>query len=215
MRYALAILMLAGFNALAAPTTRPSNSATKPATKPAAKPKQRFTLMNGAIRFMVPMDWTESDRTDDEKNAKYNSPDGNASILVGITPQEFPIPQNNARFLMQMKAQLLAAIKQNLEANHMEALFGPKSETDDRFLLRIHEKIKSGHDTLDQVHLYRAAGLDLLMVTTVVKSENKDEIKAFHTMGEDLCLSMVLGAADKKGTVNEKPPKSPTEPERK
>src|SRR5438045_3939972 len=135
-----------------------------------------------------------ANRADDEKNAQYNSPDGTATIMVGVTPQEFPIPQQNEKFLMQMKKSLLDNIKQHLENNHIEVLYGPKSETDDRFLLRIHERIKVGDDTLDQVHLYRGAGLDLLMVTTIVKTENKDEIKAFQTSGEDLCLSIVLGA---------------------
>jgi hypothetical protein len=214
MRYAVAILILTGLGAFAAPTTRPAFPATKPASKPAAKPKQKFTLMKGAVRFMVPADWTETNRTDDERNAQYNSPDGNATIMLGITPEEFPIPKDNARFLSQMKASLLASIKQHLQSNHLEILYGPKSETDDRFLLRIHERIKSGDDTLDQVHLYRAAGLDLLMVTTIVKTENKDEIRAFQTSGEDLCLSIVLGAADKKGTRNEKPAPA-MEPERK
>ncbi len=119
---------------------------------------------------------------------------------------------------MQMKKSLLDNIKQHLENNHIEVLYGPKSETDDRFLLRIHERIKVGDDTLDQVHLYRGAGLDLLMVTTIVKSENKQEIQTLQTAGEDLCLSIVLGAADKKGTTNAKPKKpseSVTEQERK
>src|SRR4051794_38857515 len=98
MRYAFFIVMLASFSAFAGPATRPGTLATKPASKPTAKPKKKFTLMNGAVRFMVPAEWTESNRTDDEKNAQYGSPDGIATIMVGVTPQDFPIPQHNEKF---------------------------------------------------------------------------------------------------------------------
>jgi hypothetical protein len=89
-------------------------------------------------------------------------------------------------------------MKKQFEERKVKMLYGPRSETDDRFLLRIRDREKEKDETLDQVHLYRAAGLDLLMVTTVVQTDKPEEATAFHTTGEDTCLSMVLGTADKK-----------------
>jgi hypothetical protein len=121
-----------------------------------------------------------------------------ATMYVGVLPQEFPIPQRNEGFQLKVKKLLMDSLTQHYVESNVEVLYGPKSETDDRFYIRLHDTIKSEDEKLDQVHLYRAAGLDMLMVTTVVKSDKRDVVRPYHTVGEDTCLSMVLGYADKK-----------------
>jgi hypothetical protein len=182
----------------------PPSPATKPATRPAASrpapppPKQKFSLMNGAIKFTVPEGWTESNRSDDGKNAQYHSPDDKAVMFVGIQSEQYPVPAHSESFKEMMKNQIITAMKKHQEETNVQALYGPKSETDDRFLLRIHDTIKEGHEVMDQIHLYRAGGLNLLMVTSVVKTDDKEEAKPYHKVGEETCLSMVVGPADKK-----------------
>jgi len=186
----------------APPATQPATRPVRPttaraaATKPAAK--QRFALVNGAVKFMVPADWTEKERSSDDMTVTFSSPDGLATLYVHVKPQEYPIPQNNERFREMMKNNIIAAMKKQEEASHVTALYGPKSETDDRFLLRIHDTIREGHVIFDEVHLYRGAGLNLLTVMTAVKSDDKDVAKPYHKVGEETCLSIVQGAADRK-----------------
>ena len=174
--------------------------ASQPSTTQTAKsaPKQKFTLMNGAVRFLVPSAWTEQDRSDDGRKAIYRSPDEKATIYVNVLPQDYPIPQRNEGFREKMKASILTAMKKTFAEKKMQMLYGPQSETDDRFLLRIHDREKTDEGILDEVHLYRAAGLDLLSVTTVVHAETADEAKPYHVVGEDTCLGIVLGPAEKK-----------------
>jgi hypothetical protein len=182
----------------------PPSPATKPATRPAASrpapppPKQKFSLMNGAIRYTLPEGWTESSRGDDGKTAQYTSPDEKAVLFVGVQQEQYPVPAHNEAFKENMKNQILNSMKKYQAEKNVEALYGPKSETDDRFLLRIHDTIKEGHEVMDQIHLYRAGGLNILMVTSVVKTDDKDEAKPYHKVGEETCLSMVVGPADKK-----------------
>ena len=201
MRRIIAILMLASVGAFAdQPASPPSiKPGSTPATKAAkAPPKQKFSLMNGAVKFLVPDGWTESDRSDDEKNAHYHSPDQTATIFVGVVPQEYPLPQHNDAFREKMKTSIITAMATSFKDRGLEVLYGPKSETDDRFFIRLHDRVKEGDATLDEVHLYRAAGLDLLMVTTVVKTDSPDVAKPFHTIGEDTSLGMIVGRAEKK-----------------
>ena len=193
MRLLLATLLFSlTCTALAAPP------ATKPATKPAAAPKQRFSLMNGAVKFMVPAGWAESQKADDGKSAQYSSPDGVSTISIVVIPQEYPVPLKNDNLKEQMKTFVINGLRRPSSRSAIRRFStaqGPKPMT---AFICIHARIKDGDETLDQLHLYRAAGLDLLMFTMVVKTDNKDEAAIAHTAGEDIALSTVLGVADKK-----------------
>ena len=205
MRLAISILIctVTAIVALAAPpATSPTTKPVRPSTTRAAatKPvaKQRYALVNGAVKFMVPGDWKEKERGGDDMTVTFSSPDDRATLYVHVKPQEYPIPSDNARFREMMKNNIIAAMKQHEESTHVTALYGPKSETDDRFLLRIHDTIREGHVTFDEIHLYRGAGLNLLTVMTAVKTDDKDIAKPYHKVGEDTCLSIVQGPADRK-----------------
>jgi hypothetical protein len=197
----LASAMAGAFALAATPTTSPTTapirpSTTQAATKPA--PKQRYGLLNGAVKFMLPGDWKEQERAADDKTVKFGSPDGRATLTVHVTPQEYALPQHDERFREMMKNNLIAAMKKQEEATHVTATYGPKSETDDRFLARIHDTIREGHVSFDEIHLYRGAGPNLLSVETAVKTDDRDIAKPYHKVGEDTCLSIVLGQADRK-----------------
>jgi hypothetical protein len=194
MLVALAVMMAGP--ALAAP---PATSPVKPSTRQSKEPpKQRVSLMNGAVKFMVPEDWTEAERTEDGKNVTYQSPDGLCKMMIGVNPQQYAVPLHNDALREQLKGSIINGMKKYFQDNGVEVLYGPRSETDDRFYIRIHDTVKEGDEVMDEIHLYRPAGLDVLMVTTAVRKEKKDEAKPYHTVGEDTCLSMVLGPADKK-----------------
>ena len=132
------------------------------------------------------------------RQLRFHSPDGDSTLIVTIIPQEYPIPEKNQAFKSQMRDAILKAMREALQQRGVEILYGPKSETDDRFLLRIHERIKDGDATLDDVNLYRATGLVLVNVCTTTKADKPADIKDTHTVGEETCLSVVLGPADKK-----------------
>src|SRR5437868_2888202 len=80
--------------------SRPSTTRAA-ATKPVAK--QRYALVNGAVKFMVPGDWKEKERGGDDMTVTFSSPDDRATLYVHVKPQEYPIPSDNARFREMMK----------------------------------------------------------------------------------------------------------------
>jgi hypothetical protein len=172
--------------------------ATKPTSRPVAAPKQRCTMMNGSVMFTVPADFKEAGRSDDEKQAVYESPDGQCRIQLIVSPQEMGFPTHNDRAIDKLKTVILNGIREQLKAQNCELLYGPRSETDDRFLLRIHVRYKHEGEVLDDVHTYRAAGIDIILVLTQVKGENNKDLKHWDAIGEDVCLSLQVGPAVKK-----------------
>jgi hypothetical protein len=154
--------------------------------------------MHGAVRFMIPGGYTESARNESDQNAQYDSPDGKVKIVVGVSPQEHGFPKDNDNLIGQMKTSLINGMKKTFQQNGEKVLYGPRSESDDRFLVRIHDRVVRNGETFDEVHTYRAAGLDLLMVLTQVKTADPKEAKPLQEIGEDVCLSIILGPADKK-----------------
>ncbi len=194
----LIVMALAWQAAAAPPPPLTIPVTTKPTSRPAAKPKQAAKVMNGAVRFMVPADWEEDKRDEADKWVQFKSPDDVSTMLVLVTPQEYPIPTHKVNFIEQMKTIIINGMKKEMQAKGQEILYGPRSETDDRFLLRIHTRSKEGHVVMDSLHVYRAAGLDLLMVSSIVKTDKPAEAAPIHTMAEDTCLSIVLGKADKR-----------------
>jgi hypothetical protein len=192
MLMAMTLMWATGVMA-APPATKP---ATLPATKPA--PKQLLSLMNGSVKFLLPAGWIEASKAEDGKSGQYNSPDGLTTISFVVIPQEYPVPLKNDNLKEQMKTFVIKGLTAEFQKHDQEILYGPRSETDDRFYLRIHARIKDGDETLDQIHLYRAMGLDLLMYTAVVKTDQKDQAAAGHAVAVDMALSTVFGPADKK-----------------
>src|SRR5258708_17040459 len=117
------LVLLTCMTAIAAPPS--SAPATKAATKPAkSPPKQRFGLMNGAVKFMVPDGWTESDRTDAARGAQYHSHDGNAAMSVAVQPQEVPIPQRNERFRFEVEKLSIQSLTQNYVHSDVDTVYG-------------------------------------------------------------------------------------------
>lgn len=172
--------------------------ATKPTSRPAAPPKQRYTLVNGAVRYMVPAEFHETARGDDDKQSAYESADGKCVLLLIVSPQDMGFPAGNEKAVDNLKTSILNGIRQQLKEKNLEVLYGPRSETDDRFLVRVHVRYKRDDQVLDEVHTYRAAGVDILMVLTQVKDEDPKVIKQWDQVGEDVCLSLVVGPALKK-----------------
>lgn len=175
--------------------------ATKPTSRPAAPPKERHTLMNGSVRYMVPAEFHETARSDDDSQGAYESADGKCVLLLIVSPQDMGFPTGNEKALDNLKTSILNGIRKQLKEKNLEVLYGPRSETDDRFLVRIHVRYKRDDEVLDEVHTYRAAGVDILMVLTQVKDQDPKAIKRWDAVGEDVCLSLVVGPALKKNAT--------------
>jgi hypothetical protein len=176
-----------------------ASPATRPTTKPASKPaKTLHMLMHGGVRYLVPADWTESARSDNDAKAQYQSADGKIIVIVAVAQQDVAFPAHNDALIDKMKTSIINGMRAKYKESGYEILYGPRSETDDRFILRVHVRYKHEDDIMDEMHLYRSAGIDMFEVMTQVKTDQPDVAKQGHEKGEDISLSIILGKVDRK-----------------
>jgi hypothetical protein len=109
-------------------------------------------------------------------------------------------PTHNEKAIENLKTTILNDLRRQLKEKNVEVLYGPRSETDDQFLIRIHTRYKRDDQVIDEVETFRAAGIDILMVLTQVKDADPKVIKQWDKVGEDVCLSLQVGPAQRKPT---------------
>jgi hypothetical protein len=178
--------------------------ASAPTSKSAAKTK--YTLMHGAVRFLVPAGWKQTVHADKDTDAQFESPDGNCVIVVGVHPEDMGFPSRNESMVEQMKTAVIHGMKNRLQERGVKVLYGPRSETDSDFVLRIHTRYVDGEQTFDEMQTYRSDGLDLFNVLTQAKTDKPAEAKALFQVGDDVALGMILGPADKKQPASKQAP---------
>jgi hypothetical protein len=172
--------------------------ATRPATAPATPARVRDGLVNGSIRFLVSADWEIDERGESGLAVKYKLPDDRGSITVLVNQQAQGIPQDNAGVRRQITQVVLAAHNEDLKKLNAEVIDAPAVEPDGRFMLKIHARYRDGHGYHDEVHVYRALGINFVGVSASASSEDKKEAKAVHDAGALVLMSVAVGPPDKK-----------------
>jgi hypothetical protein len=187
----VSILMI--FALGAGPATRLAS--TRPTTVPA---RVRDGLANGSIRFLVPADWEIYERGESGMVVKYKLPDDRGGVTVLINQQAQGIPQDNAGVRRQITQAVLAAHNEDLKKHNADVIDPPAVEPDGRFMLKIHARYRDDHGYHDEVHVYRAMGINFVGVSASASSEDKKEAKAVHDAGAMLLMSVTVGPKDPK-----------------
>lgn len=179
-----------------------------PASRPTSKPAQktRYTLMHGAVRFLIPAGWKQTVHNDNDQYSQFESPEGTCVLVVGVHPEDAGFPSRNESVVEQMKTAVIRGMKKRLQERGVQVLYGPRSETDSDFVLRIHTRYVDDKQPFDEMQTYRADGLDLLEVLTQAKTDNPAEAKSLFKVGDDVALGMILGPADKKQPTSKPSP---------
>jgi hypothetical protein len=167
-------------------------------TKPTTAPAKWATLEGGEIRYTEPAGWTAIALPNaKDMTATYKNPAGDAVVTINISPQQQPIPVTPSTSYA-LGQQILKAIKADLEKSKAELIEAPKLERDPRFMVRIHDKIRLNGITSDRLHVYRALGFNLIMVSVDVDNQTPENVKAAYAVGEELLDGTLLGKRDKK-----------------
>jgi hypothetical protein len=111
---------------------------------------------------------------------------------------------HDGRMAMQMVEDMVvndavteALVKQLKSANQKakaKVLMEPTVESDDRFTLKVHERVEVGtgdkKKVSDQLHLYRYTGKWMVMATINTIASDPEAVKAELAAGEDMLLSV-------------------------
>ena len=173
---------------------------TQPATKPA--PKQHVTLLNGSVRMYLPADWVvTSDPQENPTSLRCTMSDGKSIFSVLLNPQSHSLTPHEGNMVRQ---QVIEGLTKKFAEDHTEVLMKPHSEEDKRFLVKIHDRIKVEHQTLDQLHIFQMAGIQLCSITVVAYADSVQDAKVIHTAAEEVVMSIGVGPADKKPVTPKK-----------
>ena len=194
MRFALlAILMGLTFPVVAAPPT------SAPATKPLEK--QKVKLFNGSVRIFLPSDWQTSDVAQDGMTGKFIMPDGKSYVVVNVSQQDRTLSKRAAQVV---KMTVIEGLNKQFAEQHTEVLTPPTYEQDDRFFTRIHDRIKVEGQVLDELHIFRMEGLNLLCITAVIFGDTPRSARPMQKAAEDMALDIQVGYMDTKQVPKKK-----------
>jgi hypothetical protein len=171
--------------------------------KPSTGPATRASLAQGEVRFTPPPDdWAELPQPDGSNGtiATYKHNDDHAVITVSTTEQKQPLP-DTPRIRFSLGTQMVKAIRADIDNNKAEVLEAPKLERDERYLIRIRDKIRINGITSDRLHLHRAMGYQFVRVTARVDDQEPDAVKQAFTVAETLLDGATLGKRDRKPPV--------------
>lgn len=139
-------------------------------------------LLKGKIEYHPPEGWELSVGSSNDLQGAWVQPDGPGILAIQVMPDDAMINERAAK----------AMLKQ-LHENHVKAkdeiVLEPKLEKDNRFAIRIHERDKHKDHLSDELHLYKMVGGRPCMLTVNAVTEDEDEAKKVHQIGEEVLLS--------------------------
>lgn len=183
------VALLAATN-LAAPTAAAKESPRDLTKPPASRPApdsagETRSLLGGEFHFRAPEGWAESAKAARDDTAAYAWPHHDSMLAVQVLPAD-------AKITAAAAGKIIQSLRATRQKNKEQIVKAPVVEKDPRFLLRIHEKFKTGENhekTAEQLHLYRRVGPRVVMVTVNTSADSADDVKAALTAGEDVAAS--------------------------
>jgi hypothetical protein len=170
--------------------------AAAPATKPAGVDT---SIANDQYHFPAPPadQWAiiHPDPASDTVTLINQAHDG--QIQMQLLPKDASVDPDIA---MNVAVAVIKQLKATHEQNHDVMILQPKIIKDHRFAFCIHEKYKVGDNVMDRLHIYKAVGPRVLLLTANSLAKDEDKITAIQKAGEDLLDSVKFNRkAFKKG----------------
>jgi hypothetical protein len=130
--------------------------------------------------------------------------DDSALLQITVAPQTTTIDDHLGPKLGQL---VIKTINEQAAKGEIETIAPPKMETDDRFLLRVHDRFKQKGKTCDRVQLYRGVGKFLVSVTATAFTDDSKKSKPIHLLGEQLMQSVKLNRQQPQAKQQTRPSK--------
>jgi hypothetical protein len=198
----LALILLAQLNPAATPAPAPAPTApagastTSPATTrriaAAAAAADMEPLIDGSIRYLPPpaaSGWKLFAKSDDNRKATYVTEDGKGRLDINVTPQTRDVPDEYAR---QMALIIGKTVRENADRDGRAILTQPRVEKDERFFLKMHDRLSGENGISDRLQLYRVMGLNIVHVAAIALKDTPEEARPIHEAGEALLEGMRL-----------------------
>ena len=149
-------------------------------------------LLDGSIRYVPPSadaGWKFMGKTEDNLKATYLIEEGKGRIDITVSPQTRDVPDTYAK---QMAMIIGKGIRDDADRVGRTMLLQPRVEKDERFFLKIHDRISGEDGIRDRLQIYRVMGLNIVHVAVIALKDTPEEAKPIHTAGEELLDGMQI-----------------------
>jgi len=157
--------------------------AAGPASKPAAGPDT--SIAKDQYHFPAPPspEWTAVKPDPAAENITFINTKHDGAIQLVLLPKDASVDPDIA---MNVAVAMIKQIKEERAKAGTEMVMEPKIEKDKRFAIVIHEKYKAGNHVADQLHVYKAVGPRVVMMTVNSVADDDDKTADIHAAGENL-----------------------------
>lgn len=147
----------------------------------------------GRVRVALPAEWTQTGDPDPKglkATLKFEKGAGAVGISVDFQ-QDTVVPEHARRMAKSIGDQIRAAAK----SSNTELLYGPRVEDDKRFFLKINTRMNvPDRGIVDESHIYRVMGSELVYFNVTIDSSSIDEARAIRESAENLLASAREGS---------------------
>ena len=174
-----AVILLAAGPA-AKPNSKPDITAT---SKPAAGPDT--SIARDQYHFPAPPEeqWSAVKPDPAADSITYINKAHDGAIQLVLLAKDASVDSNVA---MNVAIAVVKQLKQQHAEQKTQMVMDPKIEKDKRFAIVIHEKYKVGDKVADQLHIYKAVGPRVLMLTVNSTSDDPDNVAMTQKVAQDL-----------------------------
>ncbi len=113
-------------------------------------------------------------------------------MAITIDVQLHGVPPDQAR---KIGKAIDEQIRANATTNGVELIYGPKIEEDARFFLKVNTRMDvPDRGIVDETHLFRVMGLNLVNLNVTTDSDSEDEARAVRETAEKFLTGARIGA---------------------
>ena len=170
------------------PATSPATTAPQWSPITLGPPDQKL----GTYSYSAPAGWTTHPVKDSKLSMMYRSQDRSALILVQVKPKAAAPPEMQAKYGQT----IIEMLRRDFAKRNTEVIEQPAVVKDNRFYLKVQEKIKvkaENSTTLKiatQLRLYRVIGPDMIEVTAISMSESPEQVSDTRRAAEEITLGV-------------------------
>jgi hypothetical protein len=154
-----------------------------PASKPA--PGVDTSIAGDQIHFPAPpADQWSAIKPDPAADAiTFINQGRDGQIQMQLLPKDASVDSDIA---MNVAVAVVKQLKATHEQNHDLVVLQPKIIKDRRFAFCIHEKFKVGDNVMDRLHIYKAVGPRVLLLTANSLAKDEEKITAIQKAGQEM-----------------------------
>jgi hypothetical protein len=164
---------------------------------PATAPGAAETLSHGQVLYTPPADWKLIGKSKDDRHIGFALEGNRGQLVIAIAPQPQAVTATERAKLSELlTAKLTNTIKGEATKGNIEIIKEPTTESDPRYLVKMHDRFRAKGLHADRVQLVRDMGRFILTVVSTAFTEDEAEMKQVHAAGEQLMWSMKQNKPD-------------------